>query len=1002
MQDSRLAVFRIIWSLLSMRWFRYVCVGCVVALLALSAPQANAQQDSSFERGQQLFDRGLYAAAAQELRAFRQGHPRHSAAPEALYLEIRAMQALDHADEAFRLTDVLQRDYPGHPHAGTLLLSISEEALARGDRASARSYLERLRDHSDPDIAVPATLLLAQESHRAGDTDAALRNYIGIVNDYRDREEAPEAAYHAGRLYLSQDRMANAVRAFRIVVERYTGSSYAEQAREPLAQAYMVQGQPERAAEVLEAASQRTVRANTLLGYAYLETEQWNRANRAFTEAAGNNPDPVVAYGLAWTAHHQGDYTRAAEHFSRVADSRHPSARTAQFEAARNYQRADQPEAARSAYAAYIDADPSAERADEATFEVGRLHYQQGNYDRAGETMQRLLRAYAGSEQRGQAHLMLGNVALQRNDMDRALEAFEEASTLGAAPDSIRDAVEFQQAWSLYESRQYGEAADAFMRVHEAGRLDQRDEALFWAGESLFQDERYAAARTRLQRYVNVTPNGPSAPAARYTIAWSYFKQEQFANAANAFGRFLNTYDADTRIPYRADAQLRLGDSYFAQRRYDDALDAYESVNDTGRDYALFQMGETYALQDRFEEAVAAFDDLIESYPDSRWHPEALYRRGGVYFQTQDYEAARASYETLLDEYPDHPRVPRTQYGIGDAYFNMGSLDEAVEAYRTVLEQYPESEVFADAASSIQYTFVVQNNENDTQALIDEIASRIDDPERSDALRFRVAEATYQSGDIEAAMQQLRQFVRVADTEAYLPQAYFLLGRGHADQQQETEARNFFEQLITNYPDHSRVPEAALRLGELYEQNENYGQALDAFMRAGDHPEAPTDVVARARYGEAMALLRQGRADDAEQLLRQIVREQDSNRLVASARLGLARIAEEDGNLSEAQRLYRQVAEADTEDESGAEARFRLGRLLRQSGSPNEAITELERIPSLFSGFTTWVARSYLEQARAYEQLGQRGEAQRLYDRVINTYSDTPYAEEAREARNAL
>ena len=104
----------------------------------------------------------------------------------------------------------------------------------------------------------------------------------------------------------------------------------------------------------------------------------------------------------------------------------------------------------------------------------------------------------------------------------------------------------------------------------------------------------------------------------------------------------------------------------------------------------------------------------------------------------------------------------------------------------------------------------------------------------------------------------------------------------------------------------------------------------------------------------------------------------------------------------EAQRLYRQVAEADTDSESGAEARFRLGRLLRQSGSPNEAITELERIPSLFSGFTSWVARSYLEQARAYEQLGQRGEAQRLYDRVINTYSNTPYAEEAREARDAL
>lgn len=971
-------------------------------VMGLGAPEGKAQSPPSFERGQELFDRGLYAAAAQELSSFRQDRPRHSAAPEALYLEIRAMQALDRPDEAFRLTDVLQRRYPGHPQAGTLLLSISEEALARGDRAQARTYLERLGEHPDPDVSVPATLLLAQEAHRAGETRTALNAYIGIVNDHRDRAEAPEAAYHAGRLYLSQDRTESAVRALRTVVERYETSSYAQEAREPLAQAHMTLDQPERAIAVLEDASQRTARAHTLLGYAYLETEQWNRAHRAFTEAASSNPDPVVAYGLGWATHHRGNHAQAADHFSRVADSDHPYATTAQFEAARNYQRADNPDAAREAYASYIDAASSAERADEATFEVGRLHYQSGNYDRAGETMERLLQSYADSDQRGRAHLVLGNVALQREDMDRALEAFDEASALGAAPDSIRDAVEFQQAWSLYESRQYDDAADAFMRVHEGGRLDQREEALFWAGESLFQSERYDAARARLQRYVDAAPNGPSAPAARYTIAWSYFKQEQFANAADAFERFLNTYDDDTRIPYRADAQLRLGDSYFAQRRYDDALDAYSAVDDTGRDYALFQLGETHALQDRFEEAIDAFDELIDSYPDSRWHPEALYRRGGVYFQVEEYEAARASYEALLDAYPDHPRVARTQYAIGDAYFNMGNLDAAIEAYRIVLEEYPESEVFADAASSIQYAFVVQDDEENAQAFINEIADRIDDPERSDALRFRVAEATYQSGDIEAAMQQLRQFVRVAETDTYLPQAYFLLGRGHADQQEEQEARTFFEQLLENYPDHPRVPEAALRLGEMYEQNEDYDRALEAFRQALNDPEAPTDVVARARYGEAVALLQQGRADEAEQRLRQIVREEDSNRLVASARLGLARIAEEEGALDEAQRLYRQVVESDADDESEAEARFRLGRLLRQSGRPNEAITELERIPSLFSGFSSWVARSYLEQARAYEQLDQRGEAQRLYDRVADTYSDTPYADEAREAREAL
>ncbi|MES3630507.1 MAG: tetratricopeptide repeat protein [Longimonas sp.] len=987
-----------------MHWFRLTVVASVLLFFGLGPLPGAAQTTapSAFERGQTLFDRGLYAAAAHELDAFRHAHPRHSAAPEALYLEIRAMQALERTDEAFRLTEVLQRRYPTHPKAGTLLLAISEEALVRGDAATARSYLERLRTSADPDVAVPATLMLAQQAHRDGEMRTALQHYVEIVQSHPERDEAPEAAFRAGQLYLQGDRTDSAVRAFQAVINRYPNSPFADQAREPLAHAYAQLEQHEDVIAVLEAAPQRTARANTLLGYAYLHTEQWNSAARAFGDAERQDgASPIVTYGQAWALHHQGDHVRAAEQFTRVAESRHDLAQTARFEAARNYQLAGRPDAAREAYAAYIDRNPSDERADQALFEVGRLHYQQGNYDDAGATMERLLRSYAGSAQRGQAHLVLGNVALQREDMGQALESFDRASELGAAPDSIRDAVEFQQAWSLYESRQYRDAADAFMRVHESGRLDQREEALFWAGESLFLAGAHGDARARLQRYVQNNPRGASAPAARYTIAWSYFKQERYPDAARAFERFLDAYDEDTRIPYRADAQLRLGDSYFAQRRYDDAIDAYASVNETGRDYALFQIGEAHALRERFAEAVSAFDELVDTFPESRWHPEGLFRRGRVHFEMQNYDAALASFNTFLQTYPDHPRVPRIQYGIGDAHFNMGNFDDAIAAYRVVLEEHPESGVFADAASSIQFAFVVQDDMEGASDLIDEIASRIDDPARSDALRFRVAEATYQSGDIEAAMRQLRQFVRVADTETYLPEAYFLLGRGHAEQQQSAEARTFFEQLVSGYADHPRVPEAALRLGELYEQDGSYSQALEAYMRAGDHPEAPTDVVARARYGEAMALLQQGRAEEAEQLLRQIVRAQDSDRLVASARLGLARIAEEDGSLQEAQRLYRQVAEAD-EGESGAEARYRLGRLLRQAGEANQAITELERIPALYSGFPDWIARSYIEQGRAYEQLGQRGEAQRLYDRVIDRYRGTPFADEARQARDAL
>ena len=91
-----------------------------------------------------------------------------------------------------------------------------------------------------------------------------------------------------------------------------------------------------------------------------------------------------------------------------------------------------------------------------------------------------------------------------------------------------------------------------------------------------------------------------------------------------------------------------------------------------------------------------------------------------------------------------------------------------------------------------------------------------------------------------------------------------------------------------------------------------------------------------------------------------------------------------------------------SQDESGAEALTRLGQMLLRAGNPRGAIEELGRMPVLYSGYTEWMARGYLTQGRAFERLGEAGEAARMYDMVINQYPGTGFADEANRARDNL
>ncbi len=59
-------------------------------------------------------------------------------------------------------------------------------------------------------------------------------------------------------------------------------------------------------------------------------------------------------------------------------------------------------------------------------------------------------------------------------------------------------------------------------------------------------------------------------------------------------------------------------------------------------------------------------------------------------------------------------------------------------------------------------------------------------------------------------------------------------------------------------------------------------------------------------------------------------------------------------------------------------------------------------MPVLYAGFPHWLAQGYLLQARAFRGLGRTGEASRLYDRVLNEFRGTRYADEAAREKASL
>ena len=991
----------------------------LLVLFGLSPHRSAGQQPSpsperAYASAVQLYNQRLYADALTAFEAYRDQYPTRPHAGQALYLGAKSALAQDQDQAAIRLFGALQRSYPSHPRAPDAKLSLAQYFLEDGQTEAARSQLQSIADNPASETqAARALYLLGQSERDRGNLDAALDLFTRVKSEFAQTDVAPAAFYAVGATQVELERYDAAAAAFEDLGRQFPDSPFAQNLGTALAEVYYRLGQYDPAATELQdrlpkLEGPQRARGLFLLAETYNQLRNGEEAvvhyRRVIDEHSTSSYVGPARYGLAWHYFRAKEHQQAAERFAAVRQeqSGRLAERAAYYEAV---SRAvlDETDRAIELYQTVAEQQPSSRLASEALFEAGLLRYQQGEYGSAAAFFRALVRDYPDAARLGDAYYWLGNAYLVDESLDRALQAYNKAAERDAAPDSLLVEVRFQKAWAQYEDGRYGAAAPEFMAVVDAYPDTPRGrEALFWGADSFFQQDNFGRARQLFERYLDENPEGDHASGAQYALAWTYFKQNRYESAARLFRAFLDSEPApQSDIPYEQDARLRLADCYYALKRYEDAVTIYRRVGGKGTDYALYQAGEALNYAGRPEEAIRSLRRLIDQYPDSRWRPQALYRIGAVHFQQQNYEEARAAYQQLLESYPDHQRAAEAQYGIGDSYYNAGSMEEAVQAYRTVLEQYPESSTATEAALSLFFALSAAGQADRGDELITSIEEATPNVSLGDRLRFARAKAAYQSGESKKALGLFQTFVRTSSATSLLPESYYYLGLLYADQDDPTPAKNYLQQLVDQYPDSEVQPEGALRLGDLYMDDEAYQKAADAYQAAAESDAINDELRAQARYGQSTALLNLDRNDEARDLLNRILNEGRGGPLQASARLGLARIYEEEGRTDEALKLYRTVVES-AGSETGAEALFRLGRLLRQQDQPRQAIQELDRMSSLFAGYPEWVARSLLEQARSYREMGQTGQAAQLYDEVTETYAGTPYAETAQQEREAL
>jgi TolA-binding protein len=994
-------------------FLRVTCVfllttGLFAGPKVVAAQEVDRTAEQQFEGALNLFGNNLFANAAHRFNDFRLNYVGHARVPEAMYYEAESYLAMGRQDDAVQLLSRFDELYPQHPFTFGARLVLGKYFFEIGNYDRAIETLGQVLERNPTqEQAALALYWMGESAHQLGREDDAIRYFERIVAEHSTTTTAPRAAYAIAYNQILLGRYDAAAASFERLSARFPGTEFANKIGLALAEVYYEIDDYRRAAAELQKqmpnmSGDSKDRATFLLAESFNQLRDSENAiinYRYFTENQTNNPYYVRSlYGLAWNYYHEGAFQWAADNFHLVTESNHPTlaAESAYYEGL-SLRRSENESGAISTLTAYVDQYPGHHLADHGLLELGVIQYEQRLWQDSHDSFQQLVQEYPNSQVLGEALNHLGNTSIAIGDFDGALKAFDRAIDLNAASPGLKAEVIFQKAWLLYRNRSYTESADQFMKLFSGGQAGQKtSEALFWAAESYFQLGTFDRAESLFKRYVKDYPNGAQSDASHYALGWTYFRQGNYGNAVPEFERFLNAYKNDTgNVPYRADAQLRLADSYFALKQYPEAVRVYSKMSAEGDDYALYQIGHAYSNSGDAFEAISTFRQLIEDYPTSEWREESQYSLGYLYFLNEEYEQAIKEYRSLITTFPRNPLAAKAQYGVGDSFFNSGNITEAVSSYQLVLTQYPNSPFVADAAAGIQFALMAAGQDKRANTIVDSLATVLSGTPAAEQLKYRQAEAKYQSGRVKDALSDFEIFISSGKDAVLLANAHFYAAEIQKTQNRLAQAEQHYKIVVQTYPSSERYPEAANTLGHLLLDQNNSTEAEDVFQQMESKTASNPRDFARARYGRSLALIQLSRLNEAERILQSLTSDKQMSEANFPAFLGLAQIALKKEDYATADPLLGALSTS-ARDEIGAEALYLLGLSQITRSQYDLGIETLGRMSALFSGYSSWLAKSYLEQGKAFEALGNPGQAIRIYDIVVSMYPDSPSSKTAK------
>ncbi|ARS34834.1 tetratricopeptide repeat protein [Pontibacter actiniarum] len=969
--------------------------------------QVFTSEERYFHEGIELFDRAKYGSAQEAFKKYIELIGNDAKTADAQYYYALSGLYLLHPDAEQLVLDFV-RKYPTHPKTA---LANYELGLYYFEQKDYKKAVELLKD-------APTHLLSIKQNNelefKLGYSYFATKDFDNAkiwfdknkTTGFREDEHrfAYASNYYAGYISYRQGDYAAAKADLKIAEKN---EAYANIVPYMITEILYKENDIYEVIRYGEAALARKPQVQQadeialLVGDAYYQKADYKTAETYFNQYAKGKRslDPVVQYKIAVTDYKNNNYKNAIANFKEVALKKDALGQNAAYYLGLSYLKEDNKQFALTAFDQARKNDQDKDVTEAAMLKYAQVSFELGNFREVINSLAEFNKNFPNSEQGEEADRLLSESYFGSNDYAAAIRHIESLEKKSWRILQTYQRVTYYHGVNLFNDSKFPQAV-AMLDKSLQYPYDKEVTAAshFVKGEAYSIGQRYNDA---INSYAAVFRTAPNAKEdyyikSRYGIGYAYFNTKEYDKALTHFKAYLDNIKPSN--PNYNDATVRLADTYYVNKNYNEALNLYERViasSSPDRDYALFQKGAVLSILNRNDKAKDALQELINKYPNSRFRDDAMYQYAVVDFEAGNYQAAVQGFTKLINGVPDSKLVPNALQKRGIAYSNLRQNDLAIADQQRVLNEYPDSKVASGALYSLQEVLGQENRSNEFDQYVDKYKSANPESNALESIEFEAAKTLYFNQNYAQAATKLENYLKAYPNSTFVPDARYYLADSYLRNNNAAAGLKLMKQVVANNRSEF-VNRAIQRVADMEFEAKNYTEAIKYYSRLRDLATNRKEQQT-ALLGLMQSYYRTNDYASAKRVAGELISQGNASlNAYNSALLFRGKATYAQANMEQALTELRETT-ASANDVNGAEAHYLISEILYKQKKYKEALDHAFEFSNKFGNYDFWLGKTFLLIADVYAAQNEMFQARATLNSIIENAPNQEIVAEAKQ-----